>query len=84
MYSSSYYLDTISVEQLKQVVYSLYKRFMINFTKVDVDRMVDYQIFKENLFNLRYAILYNNNNENEVIDMIQDKCGNKKANYDIS
>lgn len=49
---------------------------MIYFTKVEVDRMVDFIIKKENLYNLRYAFVYNDKFETEIIEIIQDKKSN--------
>ena len=65
--------DDISIEKLKEMIYSLYKRFMIYFTKTDVERMIDFLLKDERLFNIKYAFVYNKNNTNKIKEFIFDK-----------
>ena len=68
--------DRLSTNKLKEMIYSLYKRFMVYFTKNDVDRMVDFLLKDERLFNIRYAFIYNKDikeNESKINDFIYDK-----------
>ena len=39
--------DFISVDKLKELIYSLYKRFRIYFSKSDTERMIDYLLKDE-------------------------------------
>ena len=34
--------ETISIEKVKEMIYALYKRYMIYFTRNVVDRMIDF------------------------------------------
>ncbi len=45
---------------------------MIYFTKVEVDRMVDFIVQRDNLFHLRYVVTYNYDNEKEVLEYLKD------------
>ena len=68
--------DRLSTNKLKEMIYSLYKRFMVYFTKNDVDRMVDFLLKDERLFNIKYAFIYNKDikeNESKINDFIYDK-----------
>ena len=77
--------NKLSIVKFKEMIYSLYKRFMVYFTKSDVDRMVDFLIKDERLFNIKYAFIYNKNNEKKINDFIHDidryepKLFNKKS-----
>ena len=67
--------NKLSTDKLKEMIYSLYKRNMIYFTKSDVDRMVDFLIKDERLFNIKYAFLYNKDSQEDqkkVNDFIHD------------
>ena len=65
--------DDLSVDKLKEMIYSLYKRFMIYFTKTDVERMIDFLLKDERLFNIKYAFVYNKNNSDKINEFIYDK-----------
>ena len=77
-------IDEISITKVKEIIYSLYKRFMIYFTKTDVERMIDFLLKNERLFNIRYAFVYNQKDVqkiNEIIyekDYYEPKLNNKK------
>ena len=63
----------ISITKLKEMIYSLYKRYMIYFSKNDVDRMVEFLVKDERTFNIKYAFLYNAKDENIINNFIYDK-----------
>ena len=65
--------DKLSVEKLKEMIYSLYKRFMIYFTKTEVERMIDFLLKDERLFNIKYAFVYNENDKEKINKFIYDK-----------
>ena len=65
--------DRLSINKTKEVIYSLYKRFMIYFTKTEVGRMIDFLLKDERLFNIKYAFVYNNKNTQKINDFIYDK-----------
>ena len=76
--------DELSIDKLKEMIYSLYKRYMIYFTKTDVERMIDFLLKDERLFNIKYAFVYNKNDTEKINEFIYDKdnyepkLGNKK------
>ena len=65
--------DDINVNKVKEMIYSLYKRFMIYFTKTDVERMIDFLLKDERLFNVKYAFVYNKLNSEKIDEFIYDK-----------
>ena len=65
--------DDINVNKVKEMIYSLYKRFMIYFTKTDVERMIDFLLKDERLFNVKYAFVYNKLNAEKIDEFIYDK-----------
>ena len=65
--------DDISVEKLKEMIYSLYKRFRIYFTKSDIERMVDFLLKDERLFNIKYAFVHNKKDTEKINEIINDK-----------
>ena len=65
--------DEISITKVKEIIYSLYKRFMIYFTKTDVERMIDFLLKDERLFNIKHAFVYNKVNVEKINDFIYDK-----------
>ena len=65
--------DDLSISKMKEMIYSLYKRFMIYFTKTDVERMIDFLIKDERLFNIKYAFVYNKICTEKINDFIYDK-----------
>ena len=65
--------DNLNVNKIKEMIYSLYKRFMIYFTKTDVERMIDFLLKDERLFNIKYAFVYNKNNTEKINEFIYDK-----------
>ena len=64
--------EKISIDKVKEMIYSLYKRYLIYFTKNDVERMIDFLLKDERLFNLKYVLVYDSNNENQIKDLIFD------------
>ena len=65
--------DFISVDKLKELIYSLYKRFRIYFSKSDTERMIDYLLKDERLFNIKYAFVHNSNDKEKINEIIYDK-----------
>mgnify|MGYP006873000002 CR=1 FL=1 len=65
--------DEISITKVKEMIYSLYKRFMIYFTKTDVERMIDFLLKDERLFNIRYAFVYNKKDTQKINEFIYEK-----------
>ena len=65
--------DLISVVKLKEMIYSLYKRFRIYFSKNDVERMIDYLLKDERLFNIKYVFIHNSNDTEKINEIIYDK-----------
>ena len=65
--------DLISVDKLKEMIYSLYKRFRIYFSKSDIERMVDYLLKDERLFNVKYVFIHNNNDKEKINEIIYNK-----------
>ena len=65
--------DEISISKVKEIIYSLYKRFRIYFTKTDVERMVDFLLKDEKLLNIKYAFVHNKNDIQKIDDIIFDK-----------
>ena len=65
--------DRLSINKAKEIIYSLYKRFMIYFTKTDVERMIDFILKDERLFNVKYAFIYNNTDRDKINEFIYDK-----------
>lgn len=66
-----YNKEMINEEKLKNVIYSLYKRFMINFTKNDSDRMIDYILSRENLHNIPQVILFNDEDYSKIQNLLK-------------
>jgi hypothetical protein len=66
-------IDEISITKVKEIIYSLYKRFMIYFTKTDVERMIDFLLKNERLFNIRYAFVYNQKDVQKINEIIYEK-----------
>ena len=65
--------DYLSIEKLKEMIYSLYKRFRIYFSKMDIERMIDFLLKDERLFNIKYAFVHNKNDEEKINEIIYDK-----------
>ena len=65
----------LSIEKLKEMIYSLYKRFMIYFTKTEVERMIDFLLKNERLFNIKYAFVYKKEevDDKKIDEFIYDK-----------
>ena len=63
----------LSINKVKEIFYSLYKRFMIYFTKTDVERMIDFLLKDERLFNIKYAFVYCKKDTNKINEFIYDK-----------
>ena len=65
--------DYLSIDKLKEMIYSLYKRFRIYFSKTDIERMIDFILKDERLFNIKYAFVHNKNDEEKINEIIYDK-----------
>ena len=65
--------DDISIKKVKELIYALYKRFMIYFTKTDVEKIIDFILKDEKLFNIKYVFVYNQTNEKKIAEFIYDK-----------
>ena len=65
--------DKLSIDKLKEMIYSLYKRYMVYFSKSDIDRMIDFLIKDERLFNIKYAFIHKEENEEDMNDLIFDR-----------
>ena len=65
--------DDISIDKLKEMIYSLYKRFRIYFTKSDIERMIDFLLKDERLFNIKYCFVHNKNDTGKINEIIYDK-----------
>ena len=65
--------DNISIEKLKEMIYSLYKRFRIYFTKSDIERMIDFLLKDERLFNIKYAFVHDKKYSEKINDIINNK-----------
>ena len=65
--------DKISIIKVKEMIYALYKRYMIYFTKNEVDRMIDFYLKDERLFNLKYALIYDSNYQKNITELIYDQ-----------
>ena len=66
-------IDEISVTKVKEIIYSLYKRFRVYFTKTDVERMIDFLLKDERLLNIKYAFVHSKNDIPKINDIIFDK-----------
>ena len=66
-------IDNISVDKVKEMIYSLYKRFRIFYTKSDIERMVDYLLKDETLFNIKYAFVHKKEDFEKINEIIYDK-----------
>ena len=64
--------NKITVEKVKEMFYILYKRYLIYFTKNDINRMVDFYLKDERLFNLKYVFIYDSNDENKMNQILYD------------
>lgn len=64
--------DKVSIQKLKEMFYSLYKRYMIYFTKQEVDRMIDFALKDEKLFNIKYVLIYCETNRQKIDKIIFD------------
>ena len=58
--------DKISIDKLKEMIYVLYKRYLIYFTKNEIERIIDFELKDERLFNLKYVLVYDSNYENQI------------------
>ena len=66
-------IDEISISKIKEIIYSLYKRFRIYFTKTDVERMIDFLLKDERLVNIKYVFVHNKKDISKINDIIYDK-----------
>ena len=64
--------NKLTIDKFKEMIYSIYKRFMVYITKSDINRMIDFLIKDERLFNIKYAFIYNKKDENKINDFIKD------------
>ncbi len=65
--------NKVSMDKLKELVYILYKRYMIYFTRSDVSRLVDNLIKKENLYSYKNVLLFNSQYKEEVYELLNGK-----------
>ena len=65
--------DDISIEKLKEMIYSLYKRFRIYFSKSDIERMIDFLLKDERLFNIKYAFVHDKKDTEKINEIMNDK-----------
>jgi len=72
--------DNLTLRKLKEMMYALYKRFMVNFNKSEIDIMIDYLIKKEEFACLRNAIVYNKKDENRIKNIINENVFEQKEN----
>ena len=68
-----YNIDEISLSKVKEMIYSLYKRFRIYFTKNDVDRMIDFLLKDEKLLNIKYVFVHNKKDLSKINNIINEK-----------
>ena len=66
-------VDEISLTKVKEMIYSLYKRFRIYFTKTDVERMIDFLLKDEKLLNIKYVFVHNKNDTMKINNIINEK-----------
>ncbi len=64
--------DKITIDKLKEMIYVLYKRYLIYFTKNEIERIIDFELKDERLFNLKYVLVYDSNYENQIKELIFD------------
>ena len=65
--------DDISIDKLKEMIYSLYKRFKIFYTKNEINRMIDFLLKDERLFNIKYAFIHSKKDTEKINEIIYDK-----------
>ena len=65
--------NTINERKLKSLVYSLYKRFMIDFSKNESDRMVDYALSKDSLHNFFNVFLFDEDYKSDVYNILDNE-----------
>ncbi len=70
--------DNLTLKKLKEMMYSLYKRFMINFNKSEIDIMIDYLIKKEEFACIRNALIYNVKDESVVNKIVNENIFDRK------
>jgi len=64
--------DDLSLKKLKEIIYSLYKRFMINFNKSEIDAMIDYLLKKEEYACLRFAYVYKKQDDSRIDSIVDE------------
>lgn len=64
--------DNLCLKKFKQMIYALYKRFMINFSKAEIDVMIDYLIKKEEYANIRFALCHSSGNREKINNIINE------------
>ena len=64
--------DYVTIDKVKELFYALYKRYMIYFTKSEIDRMIDFAIKDEKLLNIKYVLAYPGNNAEVIKEFIYD------------
>jgi hypothetical protein len=67
--------DNLTISKLKELIYSLYKRYMVYFTKADVDRMINYLLRKEGLPNFKHVLVYDNKSQDLILNILSE-CDN--------
>jgi hypothetical protein len=64
--------DKMTLQKVKELIYSIYKRYMVYFTKADVDRMVDYIVKKEKINNLKWALSFGDKQNTMVEEIVNE------------
>ena len=64
--------DNVSIDKVKELFYALYKRYMIYFTKNEIDRMIDFAIKDEKILNVKYVLVYSSNDSKTINEYIYD------------
>ena len=64
--------ELVSIDKVKELFYALYKRYMIYFTKNEINRMIDFAMKDEKLFNTKYVIAYSSSNLVKIEELIYD------------
>lgn len=72
--------DSLSLKKFKEMIYALYKRFMVNFNKSEIDVMIDYLIKKEEFACLRFALIHEKSADLSVKAIINENAYEQREN----
>ena len=64
--------DSLTLKKFKEMIYILYKRYMVNFNKSEIDNMIDYLIKKEEFACVRFAVCYNSDNISKITNILNE------------